>query len=116
MKMMEAAQFKESCPSVLEELDPDGLIVTQGGNPIAKVLPYTLGRKNARDKVDNSDLFGILRDKGKIKGDIMSTGLQWSADVENLGSLDLKASPRSEGEIRGYNVPDGDVGEADDQS
>lgn len=80
MKMMEAAQFKVSCPSVLEELDSDGLIVTQGGNPIAKVLPYTLGRKSARDKVDNSHLFGILRGKMEIKGDIMSTGIRWEAE------------------------------------
>ena len=83
MKMMEAAQFKESCPSVLEELDADGLIVTQGGNPVAKVLPYTLGRNNARDQVDNSDLFGILRGKGEIRGDIMSAGVYWNPDEKH---------------------------------
>ena len=68
---------------MLERLDSEGLIVTQGGKPIARVLPYTLGRKNARDKVDNSDLFGILRGKGKIKGDIMSTGVYWNPDEKH---------------------------------
>ena len=80
MKMMEAEQFKKNCPSVLEDLDPDGLIVTQEGSPIAKVLPYTLARKNAQREVDNSDLYGILRGKLEIKGDIMSTGIRWEAE------------------------------------
>ena len=74
MKTVGAAKFKEQCLSLLDHLDPDGLVVTKHGKPVARVLPYE--RRFA-------PLIGSLRDKIGIHGDIMNTGSVWHANVES---------------------------------
>ncbi len=66
-----AARFKEQCLALLDQLGPDGLVITKRGKPVARVLPY--------DR-DSASLIGSLRDKVEIKGDIMSTGVRWDAE------------------------------------
>jgi len=66
-----AARFKEQCLALLDRLGPDGLVITKRGKPVARVLPY--------DR-DSASLIGSLRDKVKVKGDIMSTGIRWDAE------------------------------------
>lgn len=34
-----AAQFKEECLAILDQVDPDGLVVTKHGRPVAKLIP-----------------------------------------------------------------------------
>lgn len=68
---MGAARFKEQCLAVLDRLGPDGLVITKRGKPVARVLPY--------DR-ESASLIGSLREKVKIKGDIMSTGIRWDAE------------------------------------
>ena len=68
---MGAARFKEQCLALLDRLGPDGLVITKRGKPVARVLPYNR---------DSASLIGSLRDKVKIKGDIMSTGIRWDAE------------------------------------
>jgi prevent-host-death family protein len=70
MREIPAAKFKEQCLGLLEEVDPDGIVITKRGRPIAKLIP--LG-------TDSASLIGSLRGKLKIKGDIMSTGVKWHA-------------------------------------
>lgn len=65
MKTIGAAKFKEQCFSLLDHLDPDGLVVTKYGKPVARVLPYE--RRFA-------PLIGSLQDKIRIRGDILNTG------------------------------------------
>lgn len=69
-KTMGAAQFKEKCLSILDRLDPEGVIVTKHGKPVAKVLPI---------EIDSSSLIGSLEGKIRIRGDILSTGIEWDA-------------------------------------
>ncbi len=70
MRTIPAAKFKEQCLSLLEAVDPDGLVITKHGRPVAKLTPFS----------DNSsDLIGSLKGKMKIKGDLMSTGVRWNA-------------------------------------
>jgi prevent-host-death family protein len=71
MREIPAAKFKEQCLALLEEVDPDGIVITKRGKPIAKLIP--LG-------TDSASLIGSLRGKLKIKGDIMSTGVKWHAE------------------------------------
>ena len=66
-----AARFKERCLALLDGLGPYGLVITKRGKPIARVLPYDRS---------SASLIGSLRDKVKIKGDIMSTGVRWDAE------------------------------------
>ena len=67
MREIPAAKFKEQCLAILEAVDPDGIIITKRGKPVAKLIP--LG-------TDSASLIGSLRGKLKIKGDILTTGLK----------------------------------------
>ena len=70
MKQIPAAKFKEQCLALLESVDPDGIVITKRGKPVAKLIP--LG-------TDAASLIGSLRGKIRIHGDILSTGLEWDA-------------------------------------
>lgn len=66
-----AAQFKEQCLAILDEVGPEGIIVTKHGKPVAKLIPI---------ETDSADLIGSLKDKIKVKGDLLSTGVKWHAE------------------------------------
>ena len=69
-----AAQFKEQCLQLLDELSPDGLVITKRGKPIARLLPFERSGKN---------LIGALKGKIHVRGDITGTGLTWDASHSN---------------------------------
>lgn len=71
MKTMNASKFKEQCLAVLENLDPDGVVITKHGKPVARVIP---------EGSNCADLIGSMKGKIKIHGDIFSTGLKWDAE------------------------------------
>lgn len=71
MRQIAAAKFKEQCLALLEDVDPEGIVITKRGKPVAKLIP--LG-------TDADDLIGALRGKITIKGDILSTGVRWDAE------------------------------------
>lgn len=68
METIGAAKFKEQCLALLDRLDADGLVVTKHGKPVAKVIPY--GQRDV-------DLIGSMRGLIKVKGDLLSTGIDW---------------------------------------
>jgi antitoxin (DNA-binding transcriptional repressor) of toxin-antitoxin stability system len=74
MKTIGAAKFKAQCLALLDDLGPEGLIVTKRGKPVARVLP--IPKRPA-------ELIGSLKGKVKVNGDILSTGLTWDADAES---------------------------------
>ena len=74
MKMIGAAKFKEQCLALLDDLGHDGLIITKRGRPVARLLP--LERQDA-------ELIGCLCDKMEIRGDILTTGIDWHADAQS---------------------------------
>ena len=74
MKTVGAAKFKQQCLSLLDHLDPEGLVVTKHGKPVARVVPYERGF---------APLIGSLNDKIVIHGDLMSTGSVWHASAES---------------------------------
>lgn len=69
-KTIGASRFKERCLALLDRLAPEGLVITKHGKPVARVLPY---------QQDYASLIGSLRDKITVRGDIMTTGVQWDA-------------------------------------
>lgn len=71
MRTVNASKFKEQCLAILDHLDPEGVVVTKHGKPVAKVIPFTS---------DCADLIGCMKGKIKVKGDILSTGLKWDAE------------------------------------
>ncbi len=73
MDRIGAAKFKEKCLALLDQLGPEGLIITKHGKPVARVMPYPQ---------EPADLLGFLRDKIEIHGDILTTGAAWDADAQ----------------------------------
>lgn len=71
MKEMGAAKFKEQCLALLDKVDPEGIVITKHGVPVAKLIPI---------ETETADLIGSLQGKIKVKVDIMSTGLEWHAE------------------------------------
>jgi prevent-host-death family protein len=72
-KTLSASEFKARCLKILDELEPQGVIVTKRGQPVAKVVPIH------RAKFEH--FYGSMKDKIKIKGDIFSTGRKWNAQA-----------------------------------
>jgi len=70
MRTVGAAKFKERCLSILDELDPEGIVITKRGKPVAKLIPI---------ETESKQLIGSLQGKIRIKGDILSTGVRWNA-------------------------------------
>ena len=70
MKQIAAAKFKEQCLALLDEVDQEGIVITKRGKPVARLIPIS---------ADSATLIGSLAGKIEIKGDILSTGLNWHA-------------------------------------
>lgn len=68
--IMGAAQFKEACLALLDNVGPDGIVITKHGKPVAKLLPIYS---------ESAALLGALKKELEITGDILSTGLSWDA-------------------------------------
>lgn len=71
MKQVAAAKFKEQCLALLDQVGPDGIVITKRGRPVAKLIP--LG-------ADSAGLIGSLKGKIRIKGEILSTETAWNAE------------------------------------
>jgi antitoxin (DNA-binding transcriptional repressor) of toxin-antitoxin stability system len=70
MEPISASKFKAQCLSLLDRLDPDGIVVTKHGKAIARVIPADSGC---------AALIGSMKGKVKVKGDIISTGIARNA-------------------------------------
>lgn len=66
-----ASKFKEQCLAILETLDDEGIVITKHGRPVARLLPI---------RQDSAGLIGALKGRVAIKGDILSTGIEWDAE------------------------------------
>lgn len=65
-----AAAFKEKCLSLLDEVGPDGIVITKHGKPVARLVPIADESRN---------LIGALEGELEIRGDLLTTGLDWDA-------------------------------------
>jgi prevent-host-death family protein len=65
MKTMAAGQFKVHCLKVMDEVQSkrQAVLITKRGKPVAKLVPI---------EQEKDDIFGFLKGKGKIVGDIVS--------------------------------------------
>jgi len=71
MKTIAASQFKKCLLSLLDNLDPEGIVITQHGKAVARLIPAA----------SCADLIGSMKDQIKIHGRIFSTGARWRANV-----------------------------------
>jgi prevent-host-death family protein len=65
MKQMPAGKFKAQCLGVMDRVSRTGepLVITKHGKPVVKLVP-------AEDQAN--DIFGYMKGKAKIVGDIVS--------------------------------------------
>ena len=70
MTRIDASKFKEQCLTILDNLDPEGIVITKRGKPVARLIP---------EHSNCADLIGSMAGKIKIAGDLMSTGRTWNA-------------------------------------
>ena len=65
MKKMAAGEFKVHCLRVMDEVQSrrESVLITKRGKPVAKLVPV---------EKEKDDIFGFLKGKGKIVGDIVS--------------------------------------------
>ena len=66
-----AAKFKEQVLSILDSLEPEGIVITKHGKPVARILPIESA---------SAELIGALAGKLTIHGDILTTGSAWHAE------------------------------------
>lgn len=71
MRTIGAAEFKAHCLQILDELGPEGVVITKRGRPVAKLVPPPRS---------NMALLGKYKDKIEIRGDLFSTGIRWDAE------------------------------------
>jgi prevent-host-death family protein len=76
MKKMAAGAFKTNCLAVMDEVQSKRItvVITKHGKPVAKLVPV---------ESKSDDIFGFLRGKIAITGDIISPALT----QEEWGSL-----------------------------
>jgi prevent-host-death family protein len=81
MKTMAADLFKVHCLAVMDEVQAkrEAMVITKRGKPVAKLVP-------AGQTAD--DIYGFLRGKGAITGDVISPV------IENWGSLKRRVPDR----------------------
>jgi prevent-host-death family protein len=70
MKKIGAAEFKTRCLTLLDEVGPEGLIITKHGKAVAKLMPMAS---------EPAALVGSLKGRIRVKGRILSTGVVWRA-------------------------------------
>jgi prevent-host-death family protein len=65
MKQMRASAFKARCLAVMDDVQATGVpvVVTKRGKPVVKVVPFDS---------EQDDIFGFMKGKFKIVGDIES--------------------------------------------
>jgi len=73
MKTIGATEFKQKCLAVLDRVEPEGILITKHGKPVARLVPVESG---------SSDLIGSLAGKIRVNGDILTTGLRWDAELD----------------------------------
>ncbi|PYM66132.1 MAG: type II toxin-antitoxin system prevent-host-death family antitoxin [Candidatus Rokuibacteriota bacterium] len=71
MKTIPAARFKAQCLALLDKVDPEGIVITKHGKPVARLVPI---------ETESVRLIGMFKDKIRIKGTILSSGLRWDAE------------------------------------
>ena len=70
MKTIGAAEFKARCLQILDEVGPEGIVITKRGKPVAKLMPLP-------EKRGMSQFFGILPNIIVDPDDDLSTADAW---------------------------------------
>lgn len=70
MKTIGAAEFKARCLQIMDEVGPEGIVITKRGKPVAKLVP-------ADERRGMSEFFGIFPNLLVDPDDDLSTADAW---------------------------------------
>jgi len=70
MKTIGAAEFKAHCLEILENVDPEGIVITKRGKPVARLVP---------PEPTFAELYGKYRGQIEVLGDTFSSDREWDA-------------------------------------
>ena len=67
-KTIPAGKFKVRCLAIMDEVQAkrQAVVITKRGKPVAKLVPV---------EKEKDDIFGFLKGKGKVTGDVVSPAL-----------------------------------------
>jgi prevent-host-death family protein len=67
-KTIPAGAFKARCLAIMDEVQAkrQAVVITKRGKPVAKLVPV---------EKEKDDIFGFLKGKGKVTGDVVSPAL-----------------------------------------
>ena len=68
MKTIPAGKFKAQCLAIMDEVQAkrQAVVITKRGKPVAKLVPL---------EQEKDGIFGFLKGKGKVTGDVVSPAL-----------------------------------------
>jgi prevent-host-death family protein len=72
MQSVPISDFRQQCLSLINDIPPDGILITRRGEPVAKVIPV---------KRSCADLIGSVPDLlSDSEDDLLTTGIRWNAE------------------------------------
>ena len=71
MKSVPISDFRQQCLSLVDELPPEGILITRRGEPVARVIPI---RGSCADLIGSAP--DLLFDNDD---DLFTTGIRWDA-------------------------------------
>jgi antitoxin (DNA-binding transcriptional repressor) of toxin-antitoxin stability system len=71
VKTIRAAELDARSLALLDPIDPDGVVITKRGKPVARLVPWLRRR---------SRLIGSLKGRMIVTGNLLSTGERWDAE------------------------------------
>jgi antitoxin (DNA-binding transcriptional repressor) of toxin-antitoxin stability system len=69
-RTLDVRAFAQRCRELMDTLDPEGVVVTRRGRPIARLIPIREGC---------ADLIGSMRGRIRMARSIQATRLVWKA-------------------------------------
>lgn len=78
MKTFNVNDFREQCLELLENIPPDGILITKCGEPVAKLTAVRSSCLNLFGSVNNLAI--------DSEDDLFSTGLKWDAQYRHTPS------------------------------
>ncbi len=71
MQKMSASEFRQRCLALMDDLPPEGILITRHGHPLAKLVPVN---QSCGDLIGSAS---VLYDNDD---DLFSTGERWDAE------------------------------------
>jgi len=72
VKSIPVSEFRQQCLSLVDELPPEGILITRRGEPVARLLPV---KGSCAELIGAAP--GLLYDNDD---DLLSTGIRWDAE------------------------------------